>query len=248
MRILFLADAHLVHPDDLNYRHFLTFLKGQLGQVDTLVLLGDIFEFWIGTQRTAYAAQLPALQLLEKFQYQGTQIVYVEGNHDFNLAPYFADWPNVTVLPDGGGFTLGDQEVFLAHGDLANPDDRGYRLLRTFLRSAPLRWLAHILPSGLSWRIAERASRQSKRSRNKKSRRWPAQDILSNYARDISQRGYPIIVTGHFHQPFHEKGDDYELVALGDWIHQFSYAVYEDGRFELKSCPPSTAGDSSPSS
>ena len=249
MRALFLADAHLVYPDDLNYRHFLTFLEGQLGHVDTLVLLGDIFEFWTGVQRRPFTAQRPALQLLKRFQERGTQIVYVEGNHDFNLAPYFADWPNVTVLPDGGCFTLGGREVFLAHGDLANPEDRSYRLLRKVLRSAPLRWLAGILPPALSWRIAERASRQSKRSRNEKSRRWPARDILLNYALDISRLGYPVILTGHFHQPFHEQNDNFELVALGDWIHQFSYAVYEDGRFALKTySPDEVTGPSSPSS
>lgn len=234
MRIIFLADAHLVHPEDQNYRHFLTFLEDQLGRLDTLVLLGDIFEFWIGSQRKVYAAQQPALDLLQRFQEQGTQIIYVEGNHDFHLAPYFDDWPQVTVLPDGGATPLNGREVFLAHGDLANPEDSGYRLLRKVLRSAPLRWLASVLPPALSWRIAERASHKSKQSRNEKSRRWPARNILLNYARDINRRGYPAIVTGHFHQPFHEQNDDFELVALGDWIHQFSYAVYEDGKFALK--------------
>lgn len=248
MRALFLADAHLVHPGDLNYRHFLDFLEGELGQVDALVLLGDIFEFWIGTQRKAYDAQLPALQLLERFQAQGTQIVYIEGNHDFNLAPYFDDWSKVTVLPDGGGFTLDDRELFLAHGDLANPEDRSYHLLRKVLRSAPLRWLSRILPLSLSWRIAERASHQSKQSRDEKSRRWPARDILLNYARDISRRGYPTIITGHFHQPFHEQRDDFELVALGDWIHQFSYAVYGAGQFSLKTYTPNEVVESPPSS
>jgi UDP-2,3-diacylglucosamine hydrolase len=111
-------------------------------------------------------------------------------------------------------------------------------MLRKILRSAPLRCLARLLPSRLAWRIAANASRQSKRSRNEKNRRWPAREILLSYARDLHSRGHQTIITGHFHQPLHETMDGIEVVALGDWINQFSYAVYEDGLFELKTYDP----------
>jgi UDP-2,3-diacylglucosamine hydrolase len=242
MRALFLADAHLNNPDDPNYQYLLSFLEGQLGRVDTLVLLGDIFEFWVGYRHTVFAAYIPILELLDRYRRKGTQLVFVEGNHDFHLGAYFRDHLGARVLPEGGGIELNGQKVFLAHGDLANPEDRGYRVLRRILRSLPVRLLIRILPPDLVWDIAARASRQSKLSRHKKDRRGPIREILLKYALAIKSRGYRVIVTGHFHQPFHEIMDDHELVALGDWINQFSYAVCEDGRFELKVySPPSPA-------
>jgi len=238
MRTLFLADAHLKQPSDLNYRAMLEFLDKQLGRVDTLVLLGDIFEFWVGYQHTVFAAYVPILEMLGRYREAGTQIIIVEGNHDFHLGPYFHDRLGALVLPDGGGVELDGQKVFLAHGDLANPEDRGYRILRSVLRSWPLRLLIRISPPDLAWGIAAKASRQSRRRRNKKSQQVPAREILQNYARAIQSRGYQTIVTGHFHQPFHETTEGYELVALGDWIDQFSYAVCENGLFELKTYDP----------
>ena len=52
MKTLFIADAHLKNPRDRNYRALLDFLAEQLHVVDRLVLLGDIFEFWVGYRHT----------------------------------------------------------------------------------------------------------------------------------------------------------------------------------------------------
>lgn len=238
MRTLFLADAHLRNPDDLNYRQLLAFLGEQLGQVDTLVLLGDIFDFWVGYQYTVFSAYIPILDMLGQYRATGTEIIYVEGNHDFHIGPYFQEQLGARILPDGGGVKLDGRDVYLAHGDLANPADRGYMVLRKLLRSWPTRLLIRIMPPDLTWQIAASASRRSKLSRNKKSRQIPAREILLNYASNIKSKSCQVIITGHFHQPFHEILEDHELVALGDWINQFSYAVCENGHFELKTYTP----------
>lgn len=239
MRTLFLADAHLNQPSDANYRSLLTFLEQQLGRTDTLVLLGDIFEFWVGYSYSVFSAYVPVLEMFDRFRAAGTQIIFVEGNHDFHLGPYFEQHLAARILPDGGGVKLDERNVFLAHGDLANPKDRSYRLLRAVLRSWPLYMLVQILPPDLTWRIAAMACRQSRRGCKEKSRQQPAREILLEYARGIHARGFEAIVTGHFHQPFHAREAGFELIALGDWISQFSYAVCEDGVFELRTYEPS---------
>ena len=48
MRAIFLADAHLVAEADINYVRMLRFLKGLEGDVDTLYIMGDLFDFWLG--------------------------------------------------------------------------------------------------------------------------------------------------------------------------------------------------------
>lgn len=241
MRAVFLADAHLRQPTDANYRALLAFLAAQAGRTDILVLLGDICEFLVGYPQTLFPNYVPLFQALEQLQRSGTRLIYVEGNHDFHLAPAFRNRFPCRVLPDGGALELDGRQVLLVHGDLANPADRGYRLLRAVLRSTPLRLLLRALPPAWVWRIAERASQASRRQRHDKSRRWPARDILIPYARARLAEGYQAVVTGHFHQPLHEQLEGGELLALGDWITAYSYAVWENGGFRLERYEPPDA-------
>lgn len=233
MRDLFLADAHLLAPADDNYRKLLDFLSAETGRVRTLYLLGDIFEFWVGYRHAVFAPYVPLLDALQRLRASGTEIVYVEGNHDFHLGPYFRDVLGCRILPDGGGVIIDGRRVHLSHGDLINPADHGYRLLRRILRSAPLRWLLQLVPQDLTWAVARWGSRQSQKSHELKRSRWVPEALLHQHAAARFAEGYEVVVTGHFHAPLLQTGTAGTLIALGDWIEQFSYAVYEDGTFSL---------------
>jgi UDP-2,3-diacylglucosamine hydrolase len=233
MRALFLADAHLRRPTDLNYQALLSFLAEEAGRTDMLVLLGDIFEFWAGDRRHLHASYRPLLAQLDQLHRSGTQLVYVEGNHDFDMGVHFTQRLGCRVLPDGGTLQLDGHRIYMAHGDLANPDDSSYRFLRRLLRHAITRWLIRHLPIGLVFAAATHTSQQSQTLHKEKSRRWPARDILVPFAKSILAEGHSTVITGHYHEPFREQLDNGELIALGDWIDQYSYLVYTDGRFEL---------------
>ncbi len=239
MRALFLADAHLCKPSDQNYRALLAFLDEQCDKTDLLVLLGDIFEFWIG-KATVTDNYAPLIDAFERMHRQGTKLVYVEGNHDFHLGPVFTQRLNCQVFPDGGSIDLDGKKVFLVHGDLANPDDTGYRRLRKFLRSDPVRFLIHTLPNRLLMAIGDRAGHESRKTSVEQRRDCQTLEILKPYAEGILAKGHQAVVTGHYHQPFHKKLGDGELIALGDWITQYSYAVYEDHAFTLQSYSPAS--------
>ncbi len=234
MRAIFLADAHLCKPSDPNYRALLAFLEEQCSKTDMLILLGDIFEFWIG-KATVTEDYAPLIDAFERMHQQGTKLVYVEGNHDFHLGPVFTQRLKCQVFPDGGSIELDGKKIYLAHGDLANPDDTGYRLLRKLLRSGLVRFLLRTLPNRLLIKIGDRAGYESRKGSEEKRRDCPAREILQPYAEAILATGHQAIVTGHYHQPFHAKLGDGELIALGDWITQYSYAVYENRAFTLKS-------------
>ena len=242
MRAIFVADAHLRKPGDRNYLRMLDFLEEQRGKTDMLVLLGDIFEFWIG-KSTVTADHVPLIDALERLHQQGTQLVYVEGNHDFHLGPVFTSRLACQVFPDGGSIELDGMKVYLAHGDLANPDDTGYRRLRSFFRSGLVRILIRVLPNVLLQCIAVLAGFLSKKSCGGQRNDRPARKILKPYAERLLAAGHQAVVTGHFHQPFHEKLGDGELIALGDWITQFSFAVYENRSFTLTTYQATTPGD-----
>ena len=238
MRDLFIADAHLLDPADESYRRLLAFLKAQRGRVRTLYLLGDIFEFWVGFRHVVFAPYVPLLEALRQLRAAGTQIVLVEGNHDFHLGPYFSKTLDCRVFPDGGEVEIDGRRVFIAHGDLLDTSDRGYRLLRAFLRSSPMRLAMRLAPPDLTWTVARWASRRSRQSRVDAPPRRAPRELLETIAADRFAAGCRAVVTGHYHDPLLLEKDAGTLVALGAWMDRYSYAVYENGRFRLETAPP----------
>lgn len=235
MQDIFLADAHLLDPDAPNYRRLLDFLAAREGRIRTLYLLGDICEFWLGNRHTVFAVYVPLLEALRRLRAAGTQIVYVEGNHDFNLGPYFRDVLGCTILPDGGDLVIDGRRVHLCHGDLINPADHGYRWLRRLLRSRFLRGLNALVNPDIAWAISRWGSHKSQTSRagrKEKPRRSP-QELILRYARERFAAGSEVVILGHFHTPFIHAEAGQQCIALGDWIEQYSYAVCADGNFTL---------------
>ena len=223
MRALFLADAHLENPSDPNYRALLDFLHTRTGRLDLLALLGDMFEFWAGDRSRLHADYRPLIEALEELVRADTQLVCVEGNHDFDLGRQFTVRLGCRVLPDGGTIEMEGKKIFLAHGDLANPDDRGYLFLRRLLRGPVMRGLIRHLPISLVLAVARLSSRESRAGAEQSRHQWQAREILRTYARLQLAAGHQVVITGHFHDPFRERLAEGELIALGDWIEQYSY-------------------------
>ncbi len=231
MRAIFIADAHLRHPSDHNYRHLLDFLDQQQGKVDALFLLGDIFEFWIGYQQVVFFEHLPLLSRLQQLVNSGCRLFYVEGNHDFNLGDFFTRSLNCTVVPDQQIIDWDDKKIFICHGDLANPQAKGYRLLRAFWRNPLLKFAARVIPPDWTWRIGNFLCDLSRKKTRKHQDPSP---VLLPYARTSLATGADCFVCGHFHYPLHTAIDEQPVIVLGDWIHQFSYLELRDGTFDLK--------------
>lgn len=234
MKDIFLADAHLRHPGDTNYQKLLEFLGSIEGNTRTLYLLGDIFEFWVGYRHVVFTAYLPLLEALRRLRETGIEIVFIEGNHDFFMGPYFTETLGCRVLAQEGSFDIDGKRVFLAHGDLIDGSDIGYRRLRAVLRSLPLKFLIGIVPPDWTWGIAAWMGRASKSRQARHEKRNPAPQLKSHAAAKFDQ-GYQVVITGHFHQPLHEQDERGEMFALGDWLRDFSYVECEDGRFSLRS-------------
>lgn len=234
MKDIFLADAHLRRPADANYRKLLEFLGTLEGNTRTLYLLGDIFEFWVGYRYVVFTAYLPLLEGLRRLREAGTEIVFIEGNHDFHMGLYFTEILGCRVLPQEGSFDIDGKRVFLAHGDLMDEADVGYRRLRRVLRSLPLKVLIRIIPPDWTWGIAAWMGRVSKSQQARHEKRNPT-PLLRNHATARFTEGYQVVMTGHFHLPLHEQDEQGEMFALGDWIRDFSYVECDDGAFSLRS-------------
>lgn len=236
MKAIFLSDAHLKGLDDPNQRLLCSFLEG-LDGVDTLVILGDLFDFWTGFNDVVYYQYLPVLARLMRLKEKGVRIRYLEGNHELFMGPFFKEVLRAEVYPGPTEMELDGKRLFLAHGDTVNKRDYGYRFLRWFLRRGAIRFIMRNLPS-LVWRVARV---MSKGSRLYLGKGFDLDTILHEYARE--KKGYDVVILGHSHRPRFERIGETLYVNLGDWINHHTYLVYEGGGFRLEryeGCSPGT--------
>lgn len=236
MRTIFLADAHLRSPDDLNYRMLLRFLRGLEGTTETLFIMGDLFDFWIGFPSHPFRQYDPLLDALLALKRGGCRLVYFEGNHDFHLGSIFYERLAAEVHTGPAIRTVQGRRLFLCHGDQINRADHGYRLLRLVLRNRLAAATVRHVPPSLALRIRERLQHVSRSSYGSKSARWDYGRIIRDFARSVRRMGCVGLVTGHFHLAFCEELDcgSFTILSLGEWMQRLTYGEMVAGRLHLR--------------
>ena len=233
MKTIFIADAHLKGLDDPNQKTLCSFLE-TLKNVDKLFILGDLFEFWTGYNQILEHHYSPVLNQLKKLKQSGTEVIYIEGNHDFSVAPFFKEILGGNVYPDFADIILDGKRVFLAHGDIVE-HSISHKIWRSFLRSSALSMIIKITPPAFVWKIAMRLSKKSRKNHIMGDRLEKRQ---REFARDKIRQGFDMVVLGHSHVPeiFEEtiEGKKCFYANPGDWVKEFSYLVYEGGKMSLK--------------
>jgi UDP-2,3-diacylglucosamine hydrolase len=235
MRAVFFSDAHLRSVDDEGCGHLLNFLRNTSQSGDHLFIVGDLFDFWFSRDGVVYPGFQPVIDLLKDQKGRGVQIHLFEGNHDFYLADFFTGELGIEVFTDTALLQLEGKSIYIAHGDMVDETDRGYRFLRSVLRSRPAYGLQKRLPLQLLWRLARLSSDASKEYLAK-----PQEGLASKmeaFALTEFQKGVDAVILGHCHLPVIKthavKGRQCHFILLGDWLTHRSYVVLEEGRFEL---------------
>jgi UDP-2,3-diacylglucosamine hydrolase len=238
MRKVFIADAHLGKPGDFNYRTLLKFLEGLKGNTETLFILGDLFEFWIGYRSIPYTHYLPALAKLKELHDSGINIFYFEGNHDFHMGPFFKNTLKAEIFPGPGMLSINGKKVYLCHGDQIMQNDFGYRVFRFLLHNSLTKILFPLVPYRATSMIAEHLSRQSLTNHVERNRKWDYSAILKDFASARFESGCDAVISAHFHYPFIYKSgtdnDEKVLLSLGDWKTQYSYGEWINNSLALK--------------
>ncbi|HBG05884.1 MAG: UDP-2,3-diacylglucosamine hydrolase [Geobacteraceae bacterium GWC2_58_44] len=234
MRKIFIADAHLRSPEDANYRTLVRFLETLPPDTDTLYLLGDLFEFWIGNPNPVYGHYREIVDCLKGVRGRGVRIVYFEGNHDFHLDRFFGKQLQAEVHKSGAVVEIGGQKVYLCHGDQINHEDYRYRAFRLLLHNPVTKVLVPLFSRRIAAHAAATLSRRSSSKRAARRARWDYRVVLDSFARKRFAAGCDAVITGHYHLPIMKREEGHLFISVGDWISQFSYVQWLDGEFTLE--------------
>ncbi len=238
MKTIFIADAHIKGLKDPEMIILSTFLD-DLEEVETLVILGDLFDFWTGSNSVVLSEYKPLIKSLMDLHSHGTDIIYIEGNHDFSMGEFFTETLGASVHPNSAGLMLDGKRVYLSHGDTVNMN-AGYWLWRSFLRSSLFKFLTSIIPPETVWNIAKDLSKKS-RSRDYGSGKPAIERNLKRFAELQIAKGFDVCILAHshvggVHDHLPTKENKYTGIYAnpGGWINEKSYLVYEDGEFRTE--------------
>lgn len=235
---VFVSDIHITSPECPRGRRFETFLHSLEGGRDLthLYLLGDIFDLWVADHAYFVERYHTIIGEIRRLQREGVEVAYFEGNHDLHLKRFWQDGLGVTVHPGPVYVEHDGKTLRIEHGDQMDPDDKGYRFLRWFLRTPPIRWLVCNLPGALIRRIGERASVTSREYTSQTKTIEPDQaisKIRAHAKRAFEEKPFDIILSGHVH-----IRDDCEIEAgnrklrsinLGSWLDAPCFFRIDDG-------------------
>ena len=233
MKALFLSDVHYKGLDDPNTPLLLSFLENELHRGDALVVVGDLFDLWIGYDHVVYAEYVPVLAKFYELKNKGVRVIYVEGNHDLFLGSFFTEKLHVEVLNKEGLVIIDNKKFYLHHGD--GIDKRGplKKLALGFLRTKTAIVLSRILGPNVIWRLGHNLSHTS---RHYGPVVLGARDRYRNFGKKILiENNYDYFIVGHTHIP-----DEYEVAPgkmyynVGDWVRNYTYLEYVDGKFTIK--------------
>jgi len=231
----FIADLHLAQNRPDITACFLRFLKNEAIQAQSLYILGDLFEAWIGDDDdSAYLATVAkALTTLSSF---GTDIYYIHGNRDFLLGKRFAQISAMTLLPEVDLIDLYGQNVVIMHGDTLCTRDIAYQNFRKKSRSWWWQAMIKSLPLFVRKKIAANYRKKSAAATATKS-----QDIMDvtpdEVVNCLENYQSQLLIHGHTHRPaIHElkaNKKEAQRIVLGDWYEQGAWLKVTPTSMEL---------------
>jgi UDP-2,3-diacylglucosamine hydrolase len=219
MSIIFISDLHLDETHPKTTAIFLKYLNQISQPTNTLYILGDFFEVWIGDDDlTPFHLQI--INALQAANQKGLSIYILHGNRDFLLGKKFLRATGCKLLPDEYVVNLFGVPTLLMHGDTLCTQDIKYLKFRKKSRN----WFFQKLF------LMKSLKKRRKIAENYREKSKSHVATLADYIMDVTQdevlrvmQKYHVqqIIHGHTHrQAIHtfELGNkNAARVVLGAW-------------------------------
>ncbi len=231
----FIADLHLTQDRPDITACFTAFLANEARAAQSLYILGDLFETWIGDDDdSAFAHDIA--QALRELNEHGTTIYFIHGNRDFLLGQRYAQKAGLILLPEIHTIDLYGQKTVIMHGDTLCTQDIAYQAFRRKSRSWWWQALIKCLPLSMRRKKAENYRRRSAAANAMKT--IDIMDVTpSEVVKCLEQHQCQRLIHGHTHRPNVHKitanQQEAERIVLGDWYEQGAWLKVTPEGFSL---------------
>lgn len=237
-KVYFLSDAHLgslaIESSRTHERRLVRFLDDIKDKASVIYLLGDMFDFWHEYKYVVPKGYTRFLGKLSELTDNGIEVHYFTGNHDIWDYGYLHDECGLIVHRRPATLEINGKIFFLAHGDGLGDPDKKFKFIKSIFHNKVCQWLfRNVLPTsagmsfGLNWAKKSRLKRADGRE---PSYMGEDKEHLVLFAKDY-MKTHPDIdyfLFGHRHIELDLMlSRSTRLLILGDWIWQFTYAVFD---------------------
>ncbi|MGA1226257.1 MAG: UDP-2,3-diacylglucosamine diphosphatase [Tamlana sp.] len=236
VEIAVISDVHL-GTYGCHAKHLLTYLNSI--EPKKLILNGDIIDIWQFSKRYFPKSHLKVIKKIMDFASDGTEIIYITGNHDEMLRKFSGTALGKISIVDKLVLKLNGKKAWFFHGDvfdvsiqnakwLAKLGGYGYDLLTLLNRL-------------VNWFLEKRGKERYSLSKRIKNSVKTAVKYINDYEKVISElaieNGYDYVVCGHIHQPKMEyienKHGKTMYLNSGDWVENFTALEYQFKRWKI---------------
>jgi UDP-2,3-diacylglucosamine hydrolase len=216
-----ISDLHLGHASADVERSLLAFLRSLPGRAGSLLINGDLFEFWFEWKSVVPRSGVRVLAALMDLRDAGLPMTMLAGNHDC--------WGGDVLRDAGVDFqfgpwagALGGWNARVEHGDgLRAAEDRGYRALRRVLRNGAAIRAFRLLHPDLASRLAMGSSHASRSYQPRDAGRGLRAVAAAALA---SEPGTELLIYGHSHVAALERMPSGNVYAnAGSWLDRPTY-------------------------
>ena len=235
------SDAHLGVASPEIERSFVAFLRGLEGRAGSLVINGDLFDFWFEWRSVIPRRSFRALAALAELRDAGLPILWIAGNHDC--------WGGEVLREDvGADYRVGDWTGDIAgwntrieHGDgLRDREDRWYRFIKPVMRNPIAIKTFRMLHPDTATSVALGSSNASRVHRARDEGRG----LRNHAAATLAERkDLDLLIYGHSHVAALERINSGVFANAGSWLEAPTYLVITPERVELREATGSAEGN-----
>lgn len=235
--VYFLSDAHLgswaLTHKRTQERRLVRFLDSIKHKAAAVYLLGDMFDFWYEYRFVVPKGYTRFLGKLSELTDMGVEVHFFTGNHDIWTYGYLERECGVVVHTQPLTTEIYDRIFYLAHGDGLGDPDRKFRFIRrVFHNRFCQRLFSSLHPRwglwlGLTW---AKHSRLKRAEGKEPPYMGEDREFLVLFTKQY-MKSHPDIdyfIYGHRHIELDLMlSRKSRMMILGDWISQFTYAVFD---------------------
>ena len=212
----FVSDLHLSESLPRTFEAWAEYLCRT--PADAVLILGDLFEFWPGSDAVQLDFEQRCTQVMADAARQ-RQVGLMVGNRDFLVTPDWLRGVGVQFLADPTLLSAGPHELLLTHGDALCLSDLPYQQFRAWTRNPATQrdFLARPLAERVKMGAGIRHASEASRRQPPPPGGWADIDAAAAVA-CLRAAGATRLVHGHTHRP----GDStlapgFERCVLSDW-------------------------------